>query len=99
MNTGYIVRYKDKELNVKITNVAVLEAIENFEKKREAFNNCKSLREISDNIISSGEEIQKIVEKSGGNFSNLFPDPDYADFLEFIGLIDEAIKTQKLEIK
>lgn len=94
----FTVKYKGQDINIRITNVAVLNAIENFNEKREEFKNIKTFREITDNILASGEDIRVIVEKGGGSFETLFPDPDYAEYVAFIQCVHENMGKQPIKI-
>ena len=81
------VNYNSVELDVSVTNVDVLEAINGIRADIEGFKSCKTMQDTIDRIKNVETKVKTIVENSGADFSAVFPKRDYIDYLKFTQIV------------
>lgn len=84
------VKYNNTEINVSITNIDVLEAINGIEDDIGALKGCKAMSETISCLKNVESKVKSIVENSGGNFSELFPKRDYIEYMKFTHAVVEV---------
>lgn len=84
------VNYNSVELDVSVTNIDVLEAIDGINADIESFKSCKTIQDTIDCIKIVETKVKTIVENGGADFSTVFPKRDYIDYLKFIQIFAEA---------
>lgn len=81
------VNYNSVELDVSVTNIDVLEAINGIRADIESFKSCKTMQDTIDRIKNVEAKVKTIVENSGADFSTVFPKRDYIDYLKFTQIV------------
>lgn len=84
------VNYNSVELDVSVTNIDVLEAINGIRADIESFKSCKTMQDNIDRIKNVEAKVKTIVENSGADFSAVFPKRDYIDYLKFTQIVVKA---------
>ena len=84
------IKYNNTEIDVSITNIDVLEAIDGIRGDIEALKGCKTMPETISCLKNVESKVKPIVENSGGNFSELFPKRDYKEYMMFTQMVVEA---------
>lgn len=77
------VKYNNTEIDVSITNIDVLEAIDGIKTDIEALKSSKTTSDTISGIKNVESKVKSIVECSGGSFSELFPKRDYLEYMKF----------------
>lgn len=84
------VKYNNAELNVSVTNIDVLEAIDGIKADIEALKSSKTMSDTISGIKNVESKVKSIVECSDGNFSELFPKRDYIEYMRFTQAVVEV---------
>lgn len=84
------VNYNSVELDVSVTNIDVLEAINGIRADIDNFKSCKTMQDAIDRIKNVEAKVKTVVENSGADFSAVFPKRDYIDYLKFTQIVVKA---------
>ena len=84
------VSFNNNSIDVSVTNIDTLEAINRVQDDIAAIKKSKGLTDTINGIKNVESEVKAIVESNDGDFSTFFPKRDYLEYLKFTQAVVEA---------